>query len=99
MLNIYKRAFEETGYRASYFHQMVTEQGGYDAAMTLIHSSKPSEGYTALHQLGRLDLTVEALILRPEWLDVFTDQDRLAAYRRLQAYQYPLPPDSWHPSA
>ena len=78
---------------------MVIERGGYQAAITLIHSPKPSDGYTALRARGYLDLTVEALVLRPQWQDIFTDEDRLAAYRRLEQYQFQFPADSWQPPA
>ena len=98
MLDIYRRAFKEADYRATIFLNMVNEHGGYDAAMTLIHAGRPSDGYTALWQRGHLDLTVEALILRPEWWDIFTDEDRKAAFVRLEQYRYTVPSDSWHPA-
>jgi hypothetical protein len=98
MLDIYRRALAEAGYRASIFLNMVIERGGYQAARALIRSSKPSDGYTALWQRGRLDLTVEALVLRPQWHDIFTDDDRKVAHARLTEYEFQFPPDSWHPS-
>jgi dTDP-4-dehydrorhamnose reductase len=97
MLDIYRRALTEARYRAAIFFNMINDQGGYEAAMTLIHAAKPSDGYTALWERHRLDLTVEALILRPEWGDIFTDEDRLAAYKRLESYHFSFPSDSWHP--
>jgi hypothetical protein len=97
MLDIYRRALREAGYQANIFHGMVLEQGGFDTALQLIHASRPSEGYTALWERGRLDLTVEAVILRPAWLDLFTDEDRQAAYDRLVEYHYTFPEDSWRP--
>jgi hypothetical protein len=48
MLDIYLRAKSEAGYNASRFPGMVSEQGGYEAARTLLHASKVSDGYTAL---------------------------------------------------
>lgn len=99
MLEIYRRTLTETGYRASLFFNMINEQGGYQTAMTLIHSSQPSDGYTALWQRRRLDLTVEALVLRPQWHSMFTDDDRRAAHRRLVDYEYEFPADSWRPPA
>ena len=98
MLDIYARTLKETGYRASLFFRMINDQGGYQAAITLIHASRPSDGYTALYQRNRLDLTVEALVLRPEWTDLFTDDDRLAAHKRLSDYEFSFPPDSWRPA-
>src|SRR5438876_9828885 len=88
MIDIYRRALREADYRAARFHQMVVEHGGYETAMTLVHASEPSEGYTALWERHRLDLTVEAAILRREWHDLFTDDDRRAARTRLEQYDY-----------
>jgi hypothetical protein len=88
MVDIYRRALRELDYRASRFLQMVTEHGGYETAMTLIHAPQPSEGYTALWERHRLDLTVEAVILLPEWHDLFTDDDRRVARARLEQYDY-----------
>ena len=88
MFGIYKRAIREVDYHASRFHQMITEDGGCETARTLIHAPQTSEGYTALWERHRLDLTVEALILEPEWHDLFTDADRQAARTRLEQYDY-----------
>lgn len=69
MMRWYKCMFvqSEAGYKASRFLSMVTDQGGYETARTLLHASAVSEGYTALWERKRLDLTVEAMILNPEW--------------------------------
>lgn len=95
MLDIFRRTFNETGYRAALFFNMINDQGGVQAARTLISAAHPSDGYTALQRLGRLDLTVEALVLRPEWHDIFADDVRMAAYNRLRQYEFPFPADSW----
>lgn len=51
--------------------------------------SKPSAGYTALYELGRLELTVEAMVLEtPEWRELFTDDELKRARRRLTQYCY-----------
>jgi hypothetical protein len=99
MFNIYRRALQEEHYPANYFREMLEERFGYETAMQLIHDTHPSSGYTALWERKRLDLTVEALILRPQWYELFTDDDRLAAYQRLHEYEFQFPPDSWHPPA
>lgn len=67
---------------------MVTEQGGYEAARTLIHASTVSDGYTALWERQHLDLTVEAVILKPEWNDLFSEEERAIARQRLADYGY-----------
>ena len=88
MLEIYRRAKSDAGYNATRFLSMVTEQGGYEAARTLIHASNVSDGYTALWQRKHLELTVEALILKPEWHDLFSEHERGIARQRLIDYEY-----------
>ena len=90
MLDVYRRAKSEASYNATRFLGMVTEMGGYEAARTLIHASTVSEGYTALWERRRLDLTVEAVILQPEWRDLFSELEREIARRRLAEYGYDL---------
>ena len=63
MLRIYERALSEAHYRATRFLSMLSDHGGLETARILIHSPAVSEGYTALWQRGRLDLTVEAVIV------------------------------------
>ncbi|KRS18375.1 hypothetical protein [Roseovarius indicus] len=89
MFNIYKRAKEEAGYPANIFLRMITERGGLATAKTLINSPQPSDGYTALYELGRLDLTVEAMVLETrEWQELFTADELKRARRRLNQYGY-----------
>ena len=90
MMDIYHRARNEARYTATRFLQMLHEYRGLETARRLLHSSTVSEGYTALWERGRLDLTVEALILQPEWNDLFTNDEREIARQRLQDYGYAL---------
>ena len=92
MVDVYRRAKDEARYTASRFLGMVTELGGYETARTLLHSPTVSEGYAALWERGRLDLTVEAVILQSEWLDLFSELEREIARRRLAEYSYDLGP-------
>ncbi|MCS3902203.1 hypothetical protein J2T55_000195 [Methylohalomonas lacus] len=89
MLNIYQRAMSEAGYHATRFLHMVGENGGIQAARTLLHANGVSEGYTALWELGRLDLTVEALIVdNPDYHGLFTDDELAICRQRLREYNY-----------
>jgi hypothetical protein len=88
MVRVYERAKSEAGYNATRFIQMVAEQGGVAAARVLIGSKAPSDGFVALWQARRLDLTVEALVLEPNWFDLFTAAEREAARQRLTDYGY-----------
>ena len=83
MMRIYHRAWEETKYRATRFHQMLCDHGGIETAQLLLHSNHISEGYTALWERERLDLTVEALILEIQWHELFTADTDFQAISRL----------------
>jgi hypothetical protein len=97
MIDAYQRARSEAHYHAPYFIQMIHERLGYETAVYLIHSPQPSIGFTHIWERKRLDLTVEALVLRPEWYPIFSKADLLAARARLEQFEYDFPPDSWHP--
>ena len=89
MLDIYRCAKSEAGYTASYFLQMVTQNGGLESARRLINSDTPSEGYTRLWELGRLNISVEALVNDdPRWHGLFTRRELKRAHARLDAYGY-----------
>jgi hypothetical protein len=89
MWNIYKRAKYEAKYNATRYLQMLDENGGLETAHILINASTVSDGYTALWERGRLDLTVEALIFdNPEYHELFTEDELLIVKKRLIDYQY-----------
>lgn len=89
MFNIYRRAKEEAGYPANVFLKMLTDRGGLDTAKYLINAPKESDGYTALYELGRLDLTVEAEVVENErWHELFLPEEIERARKRLLKYGY-----------
>ncbi len=91
MLNIYKCAKDEAKYNATRYLQMLSEKGCLETAHILINASTVSDGYTALWERGRLDLTVEALIWdNPEYHKLFTEDELRIAKKRLVDYQYSL---------
>jgi hypothetical protein len=68
---------------------MVSDKGGLSTAKYLINTPKPSDGYTHLYERGRLDLTVEAMIVEnPKWYPLFTVEEIAAAKKRLIKYGY-----------
>lgn len=89
MLGIYQRALAEAGYKATRFLHMLHTHGGVQTAKILIHASTVSEGYTALWERKRLDLTVEAMIHdNSRWHPLFTQDELDTCARRLTEYQY-----------
>ena len=87
MIDIYEKAKRETGYNATRFLQMVSEIGGVVAARRLLAAPVVSDGFTALWERGRLDLTVETLVLSEEYRELFSEDEREGAAARLAAYR------------
>ncbi|MGY6531694.1 hypothetical protein [Glycocaulis sp.] len=83
MRDIYRRSDAECDYRPTYFLQMIDERGGVGAAKALLAKPMPSDGFTKLFELGRLDLAMESLVLEPEWASLFTDAELNKARRWL----------------
>ena len=89
MHGIYRRALSEAGYKASIFLNMLFAHRGVETARRLIHSPNISDGYTALWERKRLDLTVEALIYDNEkWHSLFTPEELAICRKRLRQYEY-----------
>ncbi|MBP0616586.1 hypothetical protein [Jiella mangrovi] len=89
MHQIYVRAKKEAGYNATIYLRMLHERHGLGTAKALINAPKVSEGYTHLYERGRLDLTVEALIVEnSRWHPLFTDGEIERARKRLADYEY-----------
>ena len=83
MEEIYHRAKREVHYPATRFLQMVKEDGGLTTAHRLLEPGQVSYGLAELFLLGRPDLSVEALALKPEFEEVFTRQELATARERL----------------
>lgn len=70
-------AKKECGYNPTRFHQMMAECGAVETAKRLIDKAQktgnPSDGYTTLWLCGRLDLTMEDSVRKPEYQSLFTD--------------------------
>lgn len=88
MLNIYELAKKECNYTARRYLQMLRRRRGLETAKILLHSNKVSDGYTALRD--RLDLTVEALVIKMEWRELFTPEEINIAKKRLKDYGFDI---------
>lgn len=62
---------------------MLQSEGALSTARRLALAPRASEGFTQLYLLGRLDLTVEALIVQERRRRLFTPDVLAAAQRRL----------------
>ena len=85
MENIYLQAKADINYNAVRFLQLISEIGGVKAARRLLAGTAAQSGLNRLWEDGRLDLSVEAHVLKPEFAELFTDDEREEARNRLEA--------------
>jgi hypothetical protein len=83
MRDIYFKAKKEVKYNATRFIQMVTDIGSYETAKKLISHLEPSDDFTNLYMAGRLDLTVEALIVSSKYQSLFSKEEIKRCKERL----------------
>ena len=88
MIDIYVTAKRDCKYNATYFLGMVNEHGGLEAARRLLATENTSDGFGTLLLCGRLDLTVEAHVLKAEFRELFTPAEIEIATKRLQDVRY-----------
>ena len=75
MIRIYENVKRETKYDATRFKQLVGNHGGLIAAKKLIASDSISTGFEVLWEFGRLDLSMESLVVKPKYASLFTDEE------------------------
>jgi len=90
MKNIYFTAKKEIGYNATRFMQLVSQKGGLQAAKQLIAKEGGTYGFEVLWENKRLDLSVEALVLKPEYELLFSDEERQLCIERLKQFGYTI---------
>jgi hypothetical protein len=88
MRDVYTRARDEAGYNATYFVRMLSEYGGLATAQRLLAAPTAAEGFTALWERQRLDLTVEAQVVQPRFAMLFTEEELDVARQRLDELGY-----------
>jgi hypothetical protein len=86
MYRIYHDAKRECAYAATRYKQMVEHRGGLATAHELLRRTPPPDAMKKLADCGRLDLTVEALVLKQEYRSMFTETELAEARRRLEQY-------------
>jgi hypothetical protein len=79
---------EELGYMPSYFLRMMRENGGILTAKILINEKKIPDGFTQMYLRNRLDLTIEAIVIEPQFRALFTPEELQKAEKRLKECGY-----------
>ena len=88
MVQIHEQALLECDYKASRFIQMVNAEGGLPTAKKLLSADGYSEGLTRLWEEKRLDISMEATILKKPWRSLFTEQELITADKKLRELEY-----------
>lgn len=88
MKDVYERGRTEAGYTASYFLSMLSQHGPQETAHRLLASPAISDGFAELWERGRLDLTVEAVVVDPKFTELFREDEVAVAKRRLEQFGY-----------
>ena len=89
MVQIYVKALREAKYKASWYLDMLMARGGLQTAKDLLKTREDVQsGLVRLWELGRLDLSVENLVLQPEWKTLFTNDELAIACQRLKDHGF-----------
>lgn len=88
MRAVYERGRSEADYNASYFLSMLSQYGPHETAHRLLASPAVSDGFSELWERGRLDLTVEAIVVEPQFSKLFSENEIAHARRRLEQFDY-----------
>lgn len=79
---------KKINYTPTRFNQMLAEHGGVETARRLINSDAPSQGFGVLWEHHRLDLSVEAIAILPDYAALFTGAELATARQRLVDHRF-----------
>ena len=65
-------------------HQGITMRGLVESVGSAVADT--SSGFLELVKLNRLDLAMETVVLDPQWGNTFTDNEKAAAWKRMNLY-------------
>lgn len=69
---------------------MVTREDGLKAVKYVIYKNGGTYGFEILWENERFDLSIEALVLRPEYHEMFTEKVREICINRLKEFGYEI---------
>ena len=87
--DVSEAALKECNYDAKIFNRMLADKGGLQTAIALLSSSSIQYGFEKLWECGRLDLTMEHLVIQERWSGLFTSDQISIARDRLSEYSSP----------
>ncbi|WP_347258785.1 hypothetical protein [Methylocaldum sp.] len=84
LIHLCERAQRDYGHRPTRLLQMIDRHGAVKAAERLVADARSSDYLTRMWEHRALENTVEALILNPDWGQLFSPETRASALRKLE---------------
>jgi hypothetical protein len=97
MVNAIQTSIRELHYNPTLVSQRIGEYGSVETAHWIMQLTGETSGFTKLWEARRLDLSVEAIVVRPEYAPLFTLEERRQAYDTLVEYHCTFPPGVLRP--
>ena len=90
MIDIFHAASKRThgAYRPRRLLEMIGRHGGVKAAKQLLNTKEFQSGFTILWEHSCLDISVEALVLKDQFRELFDEAELREAQWRLLAHRY-----------
>lgn len=88
MESVYRDVLEEIKYNAKLFRAMTLSDGGVNTANRLLRAPRVQSGFVALYEANRLDISMEARILKPKYASLFETEELNEARTRLVNANY-----------
>ena len=83
-IEVYLAVLKECHYDEKVFLKMIADSSARNAAKSLLGPRHVQSGLRGLRRRGRLDLSVEHLVIQPRWSDLFEKYEREEARMRLK---------------
>lgn len=78
-----EQAEKECKYNSERFLQLLAKSGGVKTAKALLSKDQFSDDFEVLETCGRLDLSMEALVVDKKYAELFTDNEVNICFIRL----------------
>lgn len=88
MLKLFKRTAKEVKYKPTRRLDLINKYGGYEAAIKMLPTDSNTFDFTLLWENERLDLSIEALITKERYQNLFPKEVVDFCQKRLDEYNY-----------
>ena len=72
----------------AFLDMIVSNDDIVEITRRLIHKEGGTSGFATLFENGKMELSVENIILEPRYRELFTREDLQAAYNQLERHEY-----------